>query len=100
VAKAKTKTKAEKPAKPKKERAVKEYQIKNATPALTAAVKQVAGTIRGLMEKKGMKPDVLADKLGVSESRARQLLDGRTISLRTLVEVFGIFGKTVKVVAD
>jgi ribosome-binding protein aMBF1 (putative translation factor) len=86
--------------KPKKERAVKEYQIKNATPALTAAVKQVAGTIRGLMEKKGMKPDVLADKLGVSESRARQLLDGRTISLRTIVEVFGIFGKTAKVSAE
>lgn len=101
MAKKSTKTKTEKPTKPKKERKpAKGYEIKNGTPALATAVKHVAETFRGLMEKKGMKPDVLGDKLGVSESRARQLLDGRTVSLRTIVDVFAVFGKKVKIVAE
>lgn len=79
--------------------APKEYQIRNTTPAITAAVRQVAAEFRAAMESAGLTEETLAKKLKVSDSRVWQLLDGRTISLRTMVEVFAACGKKFKIVA-
>jgi len=101
--KAKKKSPAKKPAGAKKRTtntAPKEYQIKNTTPAITAAVRQCAAEFRSAMEAAGLTEETLAKKLKVTDSRVWQLLDGRTISLRTMVEVFAACGRKLRVISE
>lgn len=88
------------PTTPRSKRAPREYQIQNQTPELIAAVYSVAGAFKAAMAAAGLDIPALAKKLGISNSRAWQILDGRTVTLRTIVEVFAACGKKFRITAE
>jgi hypothetical protein len=45
-------------------------------------------------------PADLAAKMKLTDARVRQFLDGRALSLRTIVEIFSALGHRVKIVAE
>lgn len=85
---------------PRSDRAPREYQIQNQTPELIAAVYSVAGAFKAAMGAAGLDIPALAKKLGTTPSRTWQILDGRTVSLRTIVQVFTACGKKFRITAE
>lgn len=81
-------------------RTVKGYQIPNATPELVVASQQVAATFRAAMKAAGIDDTTLARKLEVTESRVYQLLNGRAITLRSIVAVFAACKREFKITAE
>ncbi len=72
----------------------KKNKIENVigSPALKAAVAAVAEQFGDAAAAAGLKPADLAKKMGVTESRVRQILDGRVISLRIIIDVCNALG--------
>ncbi len=79
------------PTKPRKKGKKKPDRVVGSA-ALKGAVDVVAEQFREALEKNSMKPEDLAKKMHVSLWRARQILDGHVLSLRTIIAVCDALG--------